>query len=528
MKPNGSLCERNSGDAHCPLRRLDKALRKYDLEMRRSYGDRAGTNAREGEGLPRHLTVDDFITFLPDHRYIHLPTGILWPAASVDARVMPIDVGGDKPMSASKWLDRNRHCEQMTWAPGKPSLIRDTIILEGGFCARRGNTIYNLYRPPAVEPGDPEQAGPWLDLLRRLYPSEAEEIIDFFAARVQRPHVKTNHILVLGGAPGIGKDSLLVPVIHAIGEWNYAGISPSQLLGRFNGFLKSVLLVINEARDLGETNSYAFYEHLKPIAAAPPDTLRIDMKNMQEFKIPNVVGVVITTNYLHTGLYLPPNDRRHFVAWSDHPGAGEEGALSSDYFDKFHDWLENQGGKKHVVAYLQQRDLSMFNPKAPPRKTPAFNTIVGANRGEEESTLADTIDAMRDAATAQGRELIAFSRDQLIDAASGSGELQEWLRNPKYRRILPMKLRQFGYVAVINPDASDGLWRLPCSHGFFGADISERSRKRRRQSVYGLRSVSARELLRAARELQNEGEEENQKGYVGYVGYPQSAQTKRN
>ena len=255
-----------------------------------------------------------------------------------------------------------------------------------------GNTIYNLYKPPVVEPGNPKQAWPWLELLHLLYPEEAEEIIDFYAHRVQKPAEKINHVVMLGGAPGIGKDSLLEPIIYAVGEWNYAGISPIEFLGRFNGFLKSVLLVINEARDLGDVNSYGLYEHMKTVAAAPPHTLRIDMKNLQEFKIPNVTSVTITTNYLHTGLYLPINDRRHLVAWSDQPGTGEEGSWTSKDFDKYYDWLENQGGKQHVAAYLRQHDLSKFNPKAPPRKTPAFYRVANANRGEEEGALADAID----------------------------------------------------------------------------------------------------------------------------------------
>ena len=35
------------------------------------------------------------------------------------------------------------------------------------------------------------------------------------------------------------------------------------LLGRFNGFVKSVILRVSEARDLGDVNRYAFYDHMK-------------------------------------------------------------------------------------------------------------------------------------------------------------------------------------------------------------------------------------------------------------------------
>ena len=79
----------------------------------------------------------------------------------------------------------------------------------------------------------------------------------WFAHRVQRPHEKINHALLLGGPQGIGKDTILKPVREAIGPWNYADASPSQVVGRFNGFLKSVILLVPELCDLGDINRYA-------------------------------------------------------------------------------------------------------------------------------------------------------------------------------------------------------------------------------------------------------------------------------
>ena len=106
--------------------------------------------------------------------------------------------------------------------------------------------MFNLYRPPMIVLGDPSKAGPWLDHVRRVYPDEADHIIAFLAHRVQRPEEKINHGLVLGGLQGIGKDTLLEPIKRAVGPWNFAEVSPQQVLGRFNGFLKSVVL-----QDLG-------------------------------------------------------------------------------------------------------------------------------------------------------------------------------------------------------------------------------------------------------------------------------------
>ena len=208
--------------------------------------------------------------------------------------------------------------------PGLPMLIRDRLISDGGWIERSGVTCFNLYRAPTIEPGNAGKADPWLDHVRRVFGDNAEHIMNWLAHRVQRPQEKINHALVLGGNQGIGKDTLLEPVKHAVGPWNFAEVSPQHMLGRFNGFLKSVILRVNEARDLGDFNRFQFYDHMKAYTAAPPDVLRVDEKNLREHSVLNV-----WRHHHHQpqgdGIYLPADDRRHFVAWS---------ALSKDSFDE--------------------------------------------------------------------------------------------------------------------------------------------------------------------------------------------------
>ena len=118
------------------------------------------------------------------------------------------------------------------------------------------------------------------------------------------------------GQQGTGKDTIIEGAIPAVGPWNVAEVSPDQLLGRFNGFVKSVILRVSEARDLGELDRYRLYDHLKTYLAAPPAVLRCDEKNIREYTVPNVMAVVITSNYIDA-IYLPPDDRRHYVAHTE-------------------------------------------------------------------------------------------------------------------------------------------------------------------------------------------------------------------
>jgi hypothetical protein len=59
------------------------------------------------------VSIDDFVSYLPAHSYIFVPTREPWPASSVSVRLPPV-AAGNKLMPASKWLDRNRPVEQMT------------------------------------------------------------------------------------------------------------------------------------------------------------------------------------------------------------------------------------------------------------------------------------------------------------------------------------------------------------------------------------------------------------------------------
>lgn len=216
----------------------------------------------------RHpVTLEDFYAYMPMHQYVFVPSRELWPAASVNAR-LPAPIGPDgKPMKPGQWLDQHRSVDQMTWAPGEPMVIQDRLVSGGGWIERTGCACFNLYLPPNPPSGDPHQATRWLDHVRRIYPDNAEHIVRWLAHRVQRPGEKINHALVLGGAQGIGKDTILEPVKHAVGPWNFVEVSPSHLLGRFNGFVKSVILRISEARDLGDVDRYSFYDHTK---STPP------------------------------------------------------------------------------------------------------------------------------------------------------------------------------------------------------------------------------------------------------------------
>jgi Family of unknown function (DUF5906) len=439
-------------------------------------------NRGNGMAAPEAVTLDDFYAYMPQHSYIFTPSREPWPGSSVNARVPPVplvdrdgqpvtkDDGEQVILSATAWLDRNKPVEQMTWAPGLPMVITNRLVSAGGWIERRGVSCFNLYKPPEIKPGDAAQAEPWLEHVRNAFGDDAEHIIRWLAHRVQRPEEKINHALVLGGAQGIGKDTLLEPVKRAVGPWNFSEVTPQHMFGRFNGFLKSVILRVSEARDLGDVNRFSFYDHMKIYTAAPPDVLRVDEKNLREYSVFNCCGVIVTSNHKADGIYLPTDDRRHFVAWSD----AKKEDFAVPYWATLWGWYEG-GGYGHVAAYLAGLDLADFDPKAPPPKTSAFWDIVNSNRASEDAELADVLDRL---GNPEATTLVRVQNEAV-------GDFETWIRDRRNRRQIPYRFEQCGYVPVRNEAAESGLWVI----------------NKVRQVVYAKSSLSLRDRLAAARRL---------------------------
>lgn len=419
--------------------------------------------------------LDEFYAVPSMSRFMFMPTRELWPADAINSIFPAIPTprklnGKWVTVRPATWLKQYRRVEQISWLPGAPEIIEDRLITSRGWRDHPGAHCLNLYRSPAPIIGDAALAGPWIRHIEKIYPTDHAHITDLLAARVQHPEVKPNHILMLGGPTGIGKDWLLVPLSVALGDENFRDISPQQLFERFNAHVQAVVLLISEARDPGDgarINHFDLYERLKIYAAAPPNALRVDEKFVAAYYVPNIVGVIITTNHRNDAIYLPSDDRRFYVAWSN--------STTEEFVGQFEGlwhWMEHEGGAGHVAAYLAQRDLSKFNPRARPIHTPAFFDLADTGRAPEDAELADALDQL-------GRPDICSIA---TIAATTIGAGLEWLLDRKSRRAIPHRMERCDYARCRNPDADDGLWMI----------------NGRRQTLYAREGLSPEQRRQAA------------------------------
>lgn len=436
----------------------------------------------------RDKSIDDFIAYLPMHNFIYIPTGQHWPTVSINSCLPPVPVVNkkgqpvmktgkhknvQKTMEPSKWLDINNSVVQTTWSPGEPQIILNKVMPDGGgngWIAKENSRVFNLYHPPTITPGNAAAALPWVNHIKKIYPEDADHIICFMAHRVQKPADKINHALVLGGAPGIGKDTLLEPVKKAVGPWNFQEISPSQIMAPFNAFLQAVVLRISEARDQGEVGQYKFHEHMKVICASPPDVLRVNAKHVIEYYIPNCCGVIMTTNHKTGALWLPSNDRRTYAAWS----TCTQEDFEPGYWKDIWRYLGEGDGCSHVTAYLQQLDISKFDAKSPPKKTEAFHAIVDAGAPDKELEIADALDQLG------APDVVTIEQVLLIDP-----DLEDWVKDIRNRKQLHYRFENLGYIPIRCSDTKHGYWII------LG----------RRQRIYQRENLAPNDALQAARAL---------------------------
>lgn len=216
-----------------------------------------------------------------------------------------------------------------------------------------------------------------------------KHIEQWMAFTLRHPDIKINHMLMLGSGEGAGKDFILYPLTKAMGE-NYTVISGEELLTGFNDYsLSTKYLHINEAELGDRREALAVSNKLKPLAAAPPDTLRVNQKGIKAISVRNILSASMTTNSMMP-IRLNGPSRRIFGLWSDLNPRDEHDNMRLEWLDYWEDrwnWMKADGWK-HVAWHLMyQVDLTDFNPAEAPPMTDFLRDIKEASKSPMQQTI---------------------------------------------------------------------------------------------------------------------------------------------
>ena len=272
---------------------------------------------------------------------------------------------------------------KVDYAPKKPPVFEERGVVYG-------NAWHNEFEQPGVE-GD---VSTWLEHFDTLgWTPYSDHVLKWMAWTIQNPDIKINHMLLFGSAEGCGKDWLLYPLVQAMGD-NHMTISGEELLEGFNDYVLSTKhLHINET-ELGDRNeALAVSAKLKPLAAAPPDKLRVNQKSVKKIEVRNLLSVSMTTNS-QVPVRLTGESRRICALWSDLDVRDDWGVMKPEWKAFWKDawgWMQKVGWQ-HCIWYLRNKvDISDFNPGEAPPVTDFLRDIVDASRTPMQQTLVRLI-----------------------------------------------------------------------------------------------------------------------------------------
>jgi hypothetical protein len=331
-----------------------------------------------------------FAYVISDDSYFDLEYRTLVSRKSFNAVFRHIEcksIHSGRKVDASICYDENRERMSAKMVAAQTYAAGETVLL-----SRDGELYANRWRDarPKVDKDAVGDISIWLNHAELLIPEqqEREHVFNIMAYKLQHPEKKINHAVLHVGREGCGKDTLWGPFIWAVCGPHFRNrglVDNENISGNFGYQLESEIMILNELKEPNASDRRALANKLKPIIAAPPETISINKKNQHPYDMLNRVFVMAFSND-RIPISLPSQDRRWFCLHSDTARMPEAEAKS------IWDWY-NAGGFELIAAWLYRRDVSMFNPAATPMDTEFKQSMVEHGMSSAESYLVDLIRA---------------------------------------------------------------------------------------------------------------------------------------
>jgi len=397
---------------------LGKALATIPVSASSIYTHAADTviaeiDAKELGRIDRDAWFDRFVYVVCEDSYFDLTYRRIVPRKSFNALYRHYECRSlhtGRKVEASIWFDEYRNAKAGKTASGLVYAAGESALV-----AREGEIYGNWWRDarPQVDKTLKGDISLWFDHAKALVPDERdrEHLYNLMAYVVQYPAQKINHAVLHTGKEGCGKDTLWAPLIWAVcGPYlrNRGLVDGKNIGSNFAYALESEIIILNELREPSASDRRALSNQLKPVIAAPPDTISINKKNLHPYDMLNRVFVLAFSND-QVPITLAAQDRRWFAIRSLNPIMPEKQS------QKIWSWYNN-GGLESIAAWLYQRDVSMFNPKAPPFDTDYKQNLIEGGMSMSEAYLVELI---KSGMGEFSRGVIGSSFSQLCDRLSG-------------------------------------------------------------------------------------------------------------
>jgi hypothetical protein len=304
--------------------------------------------------------------------------------ANFRTRMMPfcgVEVGkrgGEKKINpVDVWLSNSNRIE-VAGMRMRPDRERPTFEEEG-------QTWLNTYRPPDLGAADGGDASGGIELIEQLVPDarEREWFRQWLAFKWLNPHVPGPSVVMVARDFGTGRGTFGTLIAKLFGQ-RYVVNVPFDIFAGMNyqsqytdWGLGALFAIVNESSATGDMSSYKakhnVYEHIKEVIEPRAAERLFVSKKTSTRAISTATNMIMTNNM--DALPLPEDDRRLAVLTNGNKRAPE-------FWDMINSWMMVQSNLAAFARWLEETDLSDYDPYAPPIMTTAKMEMTEMNQSQ--------------------------------------------------------------------------------------------------------------------------------------------------
>ena len=223
------------------------------------------------------------------------------------------------------------------------------------------NGKLNMYFGLGVEPlpCDEEDIKPYLDMVKELICSSNEDyynyLMNWLAHMIQKPEEKPEVAIILKSGQGTGKGSMVEPIEEMIKHHYFMADNPDQIAGRFNAALENQIFIFADEAFFA---SKAATDRLKTLITSKTQT--IERKTVDAVMTRSYCRIIMATNRDNI-ISAEEDERRYFILQ-----VSEKLKQKHSFWKPYHDWAKKVPLAGMLLYYLQNRDISDYNPRIAP------------------------------------------------------------------------------------------------------------------------------------------------------------------
>ncbi len=339
------------------------------------------TNAPRAPVVPLWGGAGELAMSLQNFRIQCLPfCGIEIGPKGGEKKINPVDV----------WLS-NANRVVVAGQQMRPDLERPTF-------EEHGQKWVNTYVPPDLGAADGGDAEIGETFIEQLVPDmrERQWFRKWLAHKWQHPHIPGPAVIMVACDFGTGRGTFgrLLRALFGrayIKDVPFKHYTGATYQSQYTDWARDALFaVVNESSAAGDQPMHKMkhdvYEHLKEMVDPAPTERLLVSKSGSSFYTTTCMTSLIMTNNLDA-IPLPEDDRR-FAVLSN----GDK--RDDDYWRVLNEWMDVRANLAAFARWLEETDLSDYNPYDPPLMTRAKRDMVDENKTVLDRAVTDAVTAM--------------------------------------------------------------------------------------------------------------------------------------